>query len=124
MIVALVLFALIAGGWMAASQLLREDVEQREALIRLDNAANRVEMYKLEVGRYPAKLAELLEKPAGLERWNGPYARSSDLKDQWGNPYVYTVPGHEGRPFDLTTLGADGKPGGEGRDRDRTWRKR
>jgi type II secretory pathway pseudopilin PulG len=110
-IIALSFFALIAVGWLVASQLMREDVEGRHVLINLDNAANRVEMYKLDNGRYPARLTDLL----------GRYARESELKDIWGNPYVYAVPGTQGRPFDLTTLGADGKAGGEGRDRDRTW---
>jgi type II secretory pathway pseudopilin PulG len=113
-ILALTLFALAAGGWLAASQLLHSDVEERQAMINLDIAANRVELYRLENGRYPAKLADLL----------GRYAKEAELKDMWGNPYVYAVPGAQGRAFDLTTLGADGKPGGEGRDRDRTWKAR
>jgi general secretion pathway protein G len=105
------LFGLVAGGWMAASQLLRADVEEHDARVGLDIAANRIELYKVETGQYPVRLADLL----------GRYARETELKDAWGNPYVYAVPGTQGRPFDLTTLGADGKPGGEGRDRDRTW---
>ena len=113
-ILALALFALIAGGWLAASQLLRSDVEERQALIDLDITANRVELYKLEVGRYPAKLADLVPR----------HAKEAELKDSWGRPYVYTVPGTQGRSFDLTTLGADGKRGGEGRDQDRTWNPR
>lgn len=111
---ALALFALVVGGWLAASQLLRGDVEERQAHINLDIAANRIEMYKLDAGRYPAKLSDL----------SGRYAKEAELKDLWGNFYVYKVPGSQGRAFDLTTLGADGKPGGEGRDRDRTWKAR
>jgi general secretion pathway protein G len=71
-------------------------------------------MYKLDAGRYPAKLNDV----------TGRYAKESELKDLWGNPYVYATPGTQGRAFDLTTLGADGKPGGEGRARDRTWKAR
>jgi general secretion pathway protein G len=71
-------------------------------------------MYKLDAGRYPAKLNDV----------SGRYAKESELKDLWGNPYVYATPGTQGRAFDLTTLGADGKPGGEGRARDRTWKAR
>jgi general secretion pathway protein G len=113
-ILALTLFALIAGGLLAASQLLRDDVEDRQALINLDITGNRIEMYKLEVGRYPAKLTDLL----------GRHAKEAELKDPWGNQYVYTVPGTQGRAFDLKTLGADAKPGGEGRNRDLTWKAR
>jgi general secretion pathway protein G len=88
-----------------------EEFEGREANIRLDNLGNRVELYRAGTGKYPATLRELV----------GPYVKEGELKDHWGNPYVYKAPGTQGRPFDLTTLGADGKPGGEGRDRDRTW---
>jgi general secretion pathway protein G len=91
-----------------------EEMEGREANIWLDNLASRIELYRSTTGRYPATLRDLV----------GPYIRETELKDHWGNPYVYKVPGTEGRPFDLTTLGADGKPGGEGRDRDRTWKAR
>ena len=112
-ILALALFALVAGGWLAASQLLDSDVEERQAMIDMDNTASRVELYKLETGRYPAKLSDLA----------GRYAKEAELRDAWGNPYAYAVPGTQGRPFDLTTLGADGKPGGEGRNRDRTWKR-
>ena len=83
-------------------------------MIDMDNTASRIETYKVETGRYPAKLSDLA----------GRYATQAELKDAWGNPYVYTVPGTQGRPFDLTTLGADGMPGGEGRNRDRTWGRR
>jgi general secretion pathway protein G len=98
-----------------------EEIEGREAAIWLDNLANRVQLYRAEVGKYPATLRELVVRPDTVERWNGPYATDKELKDLWGHPYAYRVPGAQGRAFDLTTLGADGKPGGEGRDRDRTW---
>ena len=114
LILGLTLFALVVGGWLAASQLLHSDVEERQAFINLDIAANRVELYKTDAGRYPAKLSDLA----------GRYAKEAELKDLWGNPYVYTVPGTQGRAFDLTSLGADGKPGGKGRDRDLTWKAR
>ena len=34
-------------------------------------------------------------------------------KDPWGNPYQYLNPGNNGE-IDIYTLGADGRPGGEG----------
>ena len=39
--------------------------------------------------------------------------------DPWGNPYVYTSPGAF-NDYELSSLGADGKPGGEGDDSDIT----
>jgi general secretion pathway protein G len=38
--------------------------------------------------------------------------------DPWGNPYHYSNPGADGRAFDITSYGADGQPGGEGKDAD------
>jgi general secretion pathway protein G len=39
-------------------------------------------------------------------------------KDPWGNPYLYTSPGADGREYDIVSYGRDGKPGGEGPDAD------
>lgn len=42
--------------------------------------------------------------------------------DPWGNAYHYSSPGRDGRPFDIYSLGADGREGGEGDDADiGTW---
>jgi general secretion pathway protein G len=40
--------------------------------------------------------------------------------DPWGNPYVYTVPGEDGKPYAILSYGKDGRPGGEGDDADIT----
>ena len=34
-------------------------------------------------------------------------------KDSWGNPFQYVVPGDNGRPYEVYSLGADGVEGGE-----------
>ncbi len=89
-----------------------------EAKIRIQGMAGQIEMYKLEVGRYPGSLQDLLKQPAGTEgKWNGPYIKEPDLKDAWNNDYRYTIPG-QNKPYDLVSLGADGKEGGEGENRD------
>ncbi len=91
-----------------------------EAKIKIQSLAGQIEIFKLEVGRYPENLAALVRQPAGTEgKWNGPYAKDADLKDAWGNDYRYTVPGN-GKAYDITSFGADGKEGGEGENRDVT----
>ena len=91
-----------------------------EAKIRIQQLAGQIEMYKLEVGKYPQGLGDLVKQPGGTEgKWNGPYAKDPDLKDAWGNDYRYTVPG-QGKAYEIRSLGADGKDGGEGEDRDVT----
>ena len=38
-------------------------------------------------------------------------------KDPWGNEFIYLSPGVHG-DYDLVSHGADGVPGGEGKDKD------
>jgi general secretion pathway protein G len=90
--------------------------KSKEAEIRMLHLAGQIEMYKLEVGRYPENLQALVRNP-GLDKWGGPYVKEAELKDAWGNDYRYTTPG-TGKGFDLISLGADGKEGGEGENKD------
>jgi general secretion pathway protein G len=88
-----------------------------EAKIRLQAVVGNIEIYRLEVGRLPENLQALVKQPSGADKWAGPYGKETDLKDAWGNDYRYTVPG-QGRPYDLVSLGADGKEGGDGENKD------
>lgn len=92
--------------------------QTRDAGLRIQSLAGNIELYRLEVGKYPENLQALVRQPGGVERWNGPYAKEADLKDPWQNEYRYVVPGTGGKPYDLISLGADGREGGEGADKD------
>lgn len=83
-----------------------------------------LETYRVELFVFPLTeqgLDALTRAPAGLsnpERYReGGYIRRLP-KDPWGNPYQYRNPGQDGRPFDVFSFGADGRPGGEGDDTD------
>lgn len=82
--------------------------------IAVDNLANAIQTYSLDVGNPPARLEELLSKSGNVSNWNGPYAKEKELKDPWNHPFVYKYPGTHGGDFDLYSLGPDGKEGGEG----------
>jgi len=115
-----IVFILLAGIMAFVGPKIFEQMgraKSQEARVRIQSLAGQVEMYRLEVGKYPENLQALVKQPAGVDKWNGPYAKDPDLKDAWGNDYRFTVPG-QGRPFDLVSLGADGKEGGEGANRD------
>ena len=62
-------------------------------------------------------LAALRQRPAGLDRWDGPYLKKDVPKDPWGTQYIYRSPG-EREAYDLVSHGADGVAGGseEGAD--------
>jgi general secretion pathway protein G len=116
-----IVFILLAGIMAFVGPKIFEQMgraKSSEAKIRIQQLAGQVEMYKLEVGKYPTSLGDLVKQPSGTEgKWNGPYAKEPDLKDAWGNDYRFTVPG-QGKAYDLVSLGADGKDGGEGENRD------
>lgn len=92
------------------------------ARIQAKNLAQAVELYYLDVGAYPAAnqgLAALLTAPPGAPQWRGPYLRAgTGIADPWSRPFLYRVPGPNGAPFEIVSLGRDGQPGGTGEDAD------
>ena len=96
--------------------------EVKAARAQLDALEKALDQYRLDVGRYPSSeqgLAALVERPAGLTRWSGPYLKKTVPQDPWGHPYVYKSPGDHGE-FDLLSYGKDGQPGGTGEAEDIT----
>ena len=68
-----------------------------------------VQRYYLDNRRYPTTQEGL----AVLQ----PYLRRIP-NDPWSRPYRYEAPGANGRDYAITSLGADGRPGGSGTDAD------
>ncbi len=99
-----------------------DDAQWRIAKSKVASLASQLDIYKLDTGKYPSTaegLKVLLQAPSGVSNWNGPYVKNADeLKDSWKNDYIYKSPGDSNRPFEITSLGADGKEGGDGPNRD------
>jgi general secretion pathway protein G len=93
------------------------------AKVDIHNLESALDLYRLDLGRYPTQaegLPALVEKPAGLEHWQGPYLKQKTVPaDPWGHPYHYRIPGEHGE-FDLYSLGADDASGGTGENQDIT----
>ncbi len=120
LLVVMVIIGLLAAyvGPKYFSQVGKSEVKTSRAQIVAFEKA--LEQYRLEVGSYPTTeqgLAALVAKPAQAVRWEGPYLAKSVPLDPWGHAYVYKSPGDHG-DVDLTSLGRDGQPGGEGLDAD------
>ncbi|MEL1266142.1 type II secretion system major pseudopilin GspG [Pseudoxanthomonas putridarboris] len=84
---------------------------------QIQTLAGKVENYQLDTGSLPSRLEDLVTQPGNASGWLGPYAKSAELKDPWGHDILYRVPGEAG-PFDLSSLGKDGRVGGESYDAD------
>jgi general secretion pathway protein G len=93
----------------------------KSAKVQIESLSTSLELFKLDNGRYPNDregLTALVERPADLKNWNGPYLKKDKVPlDPWGHPYHYRFPGQRG-PFDIYTLGADNQEGGDGENQD------
>lgn len=74
--------------------------------------ATSLDLFEMDMGKYPAALDELVRKPADDPLWRGPYLKKGVPKDPWGNLYVYRFPGTlNPETYDLLSLGPDKKDG-------------
>jgi general secretion pathway protein G len=95
----------------------------RIAKAQLSDIGAALDLYKLDVGKYPTQQDGLkaLLTSTGAANWNGPYVRKAEqIKDPWSTDVIYKAPGADNRPFDLISYGADGKEGGDGVNKDIT----
>ena len=108
---------IVGGNFIGRGEKAKSDA----AKIEIGQIGQALDLYKLETGRYPSSsdgLQALVTAPGGASNWNGPYWKKSQIpKDPWGNDYRYTSPGQKGA-YDILSLGADGKEGGEGANKD------
>lgn len=95
----------------------KDRAQYKLAQSQIQTLAAKIESYELDNGNVPSRLQDLVSQPSGSTSWLGPYAKESELKDPWNREFEYRAPGASAK-FDLVSYAADGKPGGEGFDRD------
>jgi general secretion pathway protein G len=112
-----VVMGIVGGNFIGKGEKAKADA----AKIEIGQISQTLDLYKLEIGRYPTTqegLQALITAPAGVANWNGPYWKKSSVpKDPWGNEYKYQSPASSA-PYEIISLGADGKEGGEGPNKD------
>lgn len=102
-----------------------DDARIKATKVQIKNFETALKLFKLDSGFYPGTeqgLEALINKPTtgnipNNYRENGYLEQKKIPLDPWGNAYVYVSPGIHG-DFDIMSLGADGKEGGEGKDAD------
>ena len=98
-----------------------DDARVTAARTDVNNLMQALKLYKLDNQRYPSGdqgLQALVAKPttgAIPPNWK-PYLEKLP-NDPWGRPYQFANPGVKGE-IDVFSVGADGQPGGEGKDAD------
>ena len=117
LLLVLVILALIGGLVLPGIIGKAEGAKAKAAASQVSRLAMAVESYYLDTGTTPDSLEQLVNESGDAKGWNGPYVKPSALKDPWGRDYDYQYPGEHGE-FDIVSLGADGQPGGEGKNAD------
>jgi len=98
-----------------------DDARRTAARTDVNNLMQALKLYKLDNQRYPTTeqgLEALVRKPTTgpiPPNWK-PYIEKLP-QDPWSRPYQYLNPGVKGA-IDVFSFGADGQPGGEGKDED------
>ena len=117
-VVVIALIGLILG--VVANRIMGSDTRAKYKLTEtsLSNLAAKIDQYEADVGALPDNLEQLVTAPSDAPGWLGPYAKADELKDPWRKPIELRVPGENGAPFQVVSMGADGAPGGEGVDKD------
>ncbi len=117
LLLVLMILALIGGLVLPGIIGKAESAKAKAAATQVDRLSMAVESYYLDTGSIPDSLDMLVTESGNVKGWNGPYVKTSLMKDPWGRDYDYRTPGEHG-DFDLISLGADGQPGGEDKNAD------
>jgi general secretion pathway protein G len=119
LLVVLAILGLLVG--LVAPAALRQLGSAKEKIAHqsIERLATVLDMFKLDVGRYPTTeqgLQALITPPNGVSRWSGPYLKGDKLpEDPWGHPFVYRSPSQRpNHEFDLYSLGPSGQAAGPG----------
>ena len=102
-----------------------DEARKTKAMAQIKNFEAGLDLFNLDNGTYPSTeqgLKSLIEQPSGGDiccwREGGYLKNVSRIPlDPWKHEYVYISPGSQG-PFDIISYGADGQPGGEGKNAD------
>ena len=118
LLVVLAILTLLAG--LVGPKVLNQlgGAKSKTAAVQIADLDKSLELFKLDVGRYPSTeegLEALVKKPGSANGWNGPYLKGGLPTDPWGHAYRYTSSGGN---IEILSLGADGAPGGEGENAD------
>jgi general secretion pathway protein G len=94
------------------------DARTKTARLQIESLSSSLDLFYLDTGRYPTSsegLDALVQRPSDVTVWNGPYVKGGHVPaDPWGHAYVYRSPVEHTPPYEITSLGSDGREGGTG----------
>jgi general secretion pathway protein G len=117
LLLVLVILAVLASVVVPKFTARSEQARVTAAKTDISQLETALDAFEVDNGRFPTTdegLAALLQAPANVNNWRGPYIKRGLPKDPWGNPYVYVYPGtHNPNGYDLYSFGPDGREGND-----------
>ncbi len=125
LMVVIVILGVLAGMIVPRIMDRPEQAKVTKTKMLIESISTALDLYKLDVGTYPTTeqglqaLVEAPETDQEVSNWRkGGYLDKGRVpKDPWNNDFIYLSPGANG-DYDITSLGGDSAPGGEGTNAD------
>ncbi|MFK8113465.1 MAG: type II secretion system major pseudopilin GspG [Rubripirellula sp.] len=116
LIVVMVILGMLAGLVAMNTRGTLFKSKQQVAISELATLTNAMEIYYANTGRYPTANEGLEVLAEDSDDFPGGILKKLP-SDPWKNPYEYLIPGTN-EPFEIICLGADGREGGDGENKD------
>ncbi len=129
LMVVVVILGVLAGLIVPRLMGRTDEAKQVKAKVDIATIETSLKLYRLDNGNYPTTeqgLSALVEQPdtepLPVKYPKGGYLEKGKIPlDPWKREYLYLSPGVN-NDFDIISYGADGSPGGEGKDQDiKSW---
>jgi general secretion pathway protein G len=116
LIVVMVILGMLAGLVAVRTRGYLISSKQNAAKTEIANIVKAIETFYADQGRYPTTNEGLRILVEGTDSWPDGFLNKVPV-DPWKNAYEYVSPGSN-EPYEVISLGADGREGGEGEDKD------
>lgn len=117
LIVVMVIIGMLAGIVTLATKRYLVSASQSTAKAEIATLVNAIDSFYAENQRYPTNNEGLDILATGTDGSPDGYVKKIP-KDPWKRDYEYNAPGRDGAAYEVICLGADGREGGEGENRD------
>jgi general secretion pathway protein G len=116
MLFVFILIGLLAGLVTVNARTYLVKGKQNAARAEISSICTAIETFNTAFNRYPTNEEGLAVLSQKSEKFPEPLLKQVPV-DPWGHAYQYNTPGKR-EPYEVTSFGADGRPGGAGADSD------
>lgn len=111
LVVAILILGLLAGVGVPLYMRFVEQARERTTQSNLGLLKNTITQFNIELGKYPSRLEELVDRPKGEigKKWKQYLEKLP--KDGWGNDFYYKVTQGGKKPYQLYSYGSGGPEG-------------